>query len=65
MADTRAASNLKKTGLIRKEEGQRGFPGRDPVRSDKKESNFKNQWNIYLDLSLVLNLLQRMLPRYL
>lgn len=23
-----------------------GFPGRDPVRSDKRGSNFKNQWNI-------------------
>lgn len=23
-----------------------GFPGRDPARSDKRGSNFKNQWNI-------------------
>ena len=42
-----AASDLKKSGLVRRGEGQRGFPGRDPVRSDKKGSNFKNQWNIY------------------
>lgn len=33
------------------------------MRSDKKGNNFKNQWNIYLDVSIVLNLLQRMLPR--
>lgn len=46
-ADARAASDLKKSGLVRRGEGQRGFPGRDPVRSDKKGSNFKNQWNIY------------------
>ena len=46
-ADAHAASDLKKSGLVRRGEGQRGSPGRDPLRSDKKGSNFKNQWNIY------------------
>lgn len=47
MTDAHVASNLRKTDLIRRGEGQQGFPGRDPVSSDKKGSNFKNQWNIY------------------